>query len=326
MNASDSTDYQPRPEDKQSLPAMPVEEAPIIPWGWLRGVLFLLAYLLVTVVVGIVFAVALGITTDAELEAVLGSSTGIIIQLSTLAATLLLVWLFRFALDRKSLVSLGFSFGSRARCDLLAGMLWGIGLISIVFAALLASGQIVLGPLVFPVEALLVQVALCVMIALTEEISMRGYLLNNMMQSANRYLALLLVSVMFAAFHGFNPNLSLIGLINIILAGLVLGIYYVHRRNLWFPIGIHFTWNLFQGAIFGAPVSGLKFASVISFEPVGDELLTGGDFGFEASLITTVLMILATIAIHLKYRVGAEGIQAGVGVPTGDQPGENADT
>jgi len=311
LNDSDSTDSQSRLDDRQSLPTMPVEEAPIIPWGWLRGVLFLLAYLLMALVVGIISALVLGITSEPDLEVIMGSPTGVVIQFATLAATVLLVWLFRFGLDRKSLVSLGLSFDSRVRCDLLAGMLWGIGLISIVFVALVVSGQIVLGPLAFPVEALLVQLAIGAMVALTEELSMRGYLLNNVMQSAHKYLALLLVSVLFAAFHGFNPNLSLVGVVNIVLAGLVLGIYYVHQRNLWFPIGLHFTWNLFQGAIFGAPVSGLKFASIISFKPTGDELLTGGEFGFEASLLTTAVMILAIVVIHLKYRAGVTNTETG---------------
>jgi CAAX protease family protein len=304
---------------------MAVEEPPIVPWGWLRCVLFLLAFLVMTVVMGIVIYVAFGLSSESQLAEIMGSPTGVVIQFVTLVATVLLVWVFRFALDRRSFVSLGLSLGSIERRDLLAGMAWGIGLIGLVFLALLASGQIVLGPVAFPVEALLIQLALGMMVALSEEISTRGYMLNNLMQSSNKYLALLLVSVLFAAFHGLNPNLSLVGLINIVLAGLVLGIYYVHRGNLWFPIGLHFTWNLFQGAVFGAPVSGLKFASIFSFEATGDELLTGGDFGFEASLITTVLMVLAILAIHFKYRARAEIGGAGAGSIARINPGENED-
>jgi len=81
-----------------------------------------------------------------------------------------------------------------------------------------------------------------------------------------------------------------------------LGIYYIHKQNLWFPIGIHFTWNLFQGAVLGFEVSGTKTVSMITQNIQGNELITGGEFGFEASLLATILMIVSIIVIHLKYR------------------------
>lgn len=252
----------------------------------------------------VVTVVVFGAGSRDEVFGLMSTPEGVILQLVSFLAILLVVWAFRRGLDRRSLVSLGFSFDSNARRDLAAGLLWGAGLIGFVFLVLLVTGQIALSKLAFPLEALLIQVAMGVLVAASEEITLRGYLLNNFMESANKYLALLLVSVLFSLFHGFNPGLSLIGLVNIVLAGLLLGIYYVHRKNLWFPIGLHFTWNLFQGAVFGAPVSGLKFDSIISFDPKGSVMLTGGDFGFEASIVTTVVMILAAATIHWKYRPG----------------------
>ncbi|MCP4685584.1 MAG: CPBP family intramembrane metalloprotease [bacterium] len=284
------------------IPSSPAEEPPTVAQGWLRGLLFLLAYIVLSSVVGIVVFLALGIGSEFEINFAMVSTTGLLIQFSTLAVTVLLVWLFRFGLDRRSMGSLGFHFGSQEKRDLLTGMLLGIGLIGFIFLILWSSGQIVVGALSFPIEAICLQVALGVMVAFGEEISMRGYLLNNLLQSAHRYLALVLVSVVFVAFHAANPNLSWVALINIFLAGLLLGIYYVHRRSLWFPIGLHFTWNLFQGAVFGSPVSGLEFEGIFSFEPVGNDLVTGGEFGLEASLLTTAVMVLAILAIHLKYR------------------------
>lgn len=99
-----------------------------------------------------------------------------------------------------------------------------------------------------------------------------------------------------------NPNTSVAGLVNIVLAGILLGVYYIHCRNLWFPIGLHFAWNLFEGPVYGSAVSGNMVTSVFTQEVVGNSQITGGDFGFEASWITTVVIIVATIAIHLIYR------------------------
>ena len=290
------------PDGTPDSPPISTDPTPAVPWGWLRAVLFVLAYIVLTLVMAVVTVVVFGAASQDDVIGLMSTPKGVIIQLISFLATLLVVWAFRRGLDRRSLVSLGFTFDKSARRDLAAGMLWGAGLIGFIFVVLLVTGQIALSELAFPVEAFLIQVALGVLVAASEETMLRGYLLNNFMKSANKYLALLLVSVLFSLFHGFNPGLSMIGLVNIVLAGLLLGIYYVHRKNLWFPIGLHFTWNLFQGAVFGAPVSGLKFDSIISFDPKGSEMLTGGEFGFEASIITTVVMILAAATIHWKYR------------------------
>ena len=102
--------------------------------------------------------------------------------------------------------------------------------------------------------------------------------------------------------HLGNANISTVGFINIILAGILLGIYYIHKQNLWFPIGIHFTWNLFQGPVLGFEVSGYETVSVINQTVQGNELLTGGEFGFEASLLATVLMVVAIIVIHFQFK------------------------
>jgi len=289
----------------------PADDTPPVPWGWLRSVLFLIGYAVLTIVLAIVAVAAFGMLSGEEFHEIINTPSGALFTLVTLATTVLVVWVFRIVVDGRSLLSLGLSFGKDERRDALAGMYWGAGLTSTVFLILLVSGQIDPGRVSFPVTGLLLQLATCAMVAATEELVTRGYLLHNLMQSANKYLALLLVSILFAVYHGFNPNVSWLGLLNIVLAGLMLGVYYVHRGNLWFPIGLHFTWNLFQGAVLGSSVSGLATPSILTFEPIGNELWTGGNFGFEASLVTTVVTVLATAAIHIKYRCR----------PGGDRPG-----
>jgi membrane protease YdiL (CAAX protease family) len=130
----------------------------------------------------------------------------------------------------------------------------------------------------------------------------RGYILNNLLESVNKYIALIITASLFGILHLANPNVSLVGFINIILAGVLLGIYYIHKKNLWFPIGIHFTWNLFQGPVFGFEVSGTNSIPYITQSIQGNELLTGGEFGFEASLLATFLMIAAILIVHFQFK------------------------
>jgi membrane protease YdiL (CAAX protease family) len=141
-----------------------------------------------------------------------------------------------------------------------------------------------------------------IVVALNEEILMRGYVLINLMDSMNKYIALVVSSLLFSAMHLMNPNVSLVSVINLFLAGILLGIYFIHKGNLWCPIGMHLTWNFFQGPIFGFEVSGEITNSLIVQEITGPELLTGGKFGFEGSLLATVAIIVLTIVIHLKHK------------------------
>ena len=130
----------------------------------------------------------------------------------------------------------------------------------------------------------------------------RGYILNNLMTSMNKYAALVLSSIIFMAAHLMNANLSILGVINLFLAGLVLGIYYIHKRNLWFSIGMHLTWNFFQGPVFGFEVSGYETHSIIGQNIQGSEIITGGEFGFEGSILATILITGIIIYLHFKYR------------------------
>ena len=118
----------------------------------------------------------------------------------------------------------------------------------------------------------------------------------------NKYYALILSSVLFSLMHIINANLTMIGVVNLFLAGILLGIYYIHKTNLWFPIGMHLTWNFFQGPVFGYKVSGFQTESILTQEIQGNSIITGGAFGFEGSILATLLSIIMIILIHNKTR------------------------
>ena len=145
-------------------------------------------------------------------------------------------------------------------------------------------------------------------VSLNEEIAIRGYILQNLSSSFNKYLALALSSVVFMIMHLGNPNMSIIPLLNLFLAGLFLGIYCIHRKNLWFPIGAHFTWNYFQGPVFGFEVSGNEVNSIFIQNIDGSDLITGGQFGFEGSIILTVFMITCIIYLDKKFSASSSNI------------------
>ena len=68
-----------------------------------------------------------------------------------------------------------------------------------------------------------------------------------------------------------------------------------YTKNLWFGLMLHFSWNFFQGPVYGFEVSGIKFSGIFQQSISGPDLWTGGVFGFEGSFLCSLLMLLAVI-------------------------------
>jgi uncharacterized protein len=116
-------------------------------------------------------------------------------------------------------------------------------------------------------------------------------------------IAMFITSLVFGLLHAGNPNASTISTVNITLAGIMLALPYVLTGRLWVSIGLHFSWNFFQGAIFGFPVSGKTFrTAVIQTNQTGPDWFTGGAFGPEAGAVGLLAMAFITLWICIRYK------------------------
>ncbi|BCB78061.1 type II CAAX endopeptidase family protein [Phytohabitans flavus] len=133
--------------------------------------------------------------------------------------------------------------------------------------------------------------------AVTEELLFRGVLFRIIEERTGTWIALVLTGVLFGLSHLFNPHASLWGAIAIAVeAGFMLGAAYAATGTLWVPIGLHFGWNFALGGIFGAEVSGSGTSEgLLDATFSGPTVLSGGDFGPEASLYTVAAGVLLTI-------------------------------
>ena len=126
--------------------------------------------------------------------------------------------------------------------------------------------------------------------AVSEEILFRGIVFRWVERLAGTWAGLIASSALFGAAHLFNPAATWTSTIFIAVeAGILLGGVYMLTRNLWLPIGLHAAWNFTQGGIFGVPVSGLPDHGLIDSTLRGPEILSGGPFGLEASIIALVI-------------------------------------
>lgn len=280
---------------------------PAIKKGWLRAIIGAIVISIFSGLGAIPLFISGAITpamtemSASDLFNEVGVNMMIIFMLLQFIGALFAIFIFRKYVDRKSFKSLGFEL-SNYKTDLLKGLVWGAGLISIGFAALYFSDFLTVVETDFGAIQWLSYIAFFAIVAFNEEILVRGYVLTNLMASMNKYWALIVSALLFSVMHLANDSTSIISTVNLFLAGIMLGIYTIHKRNLWFPIAMHFTWNFFQGPLLGFEVSGTKMESVINQEVSGSPLITGGEFGFEGSLLLTVMMIASTFYIHTKYK------------------------
>lgn len=212
------------------------------------------------------------------------------------AAVLVLRW------RRLPLSLLGVSLKGRWK-DLLAG--FGVALLLYVvgFGLSLLTGTVEVASVQLVPSALLGTLLLFLLVAVTEEVMLRGFVLGRMLAGRmNRFVALFLSSALFSVMHLFNPNFALLPFVNILLAGCLLGASFLYTRNLCFPIVLHWFWNWLQGPVLGYEVSGMNSGeSLLTLRLTGSDLLTGGRFGFEGSLLCTVLLVVGTLAIVGYY-------------------------
>lgn len=123
-----------------------------------------------------------------------------------------------------------------------------------------------------------------------EEIFARGILFRYFEQLGGSWFALALSAGLFGFAHWSNEHATLLSTLAIALeAGILLGGAYMLTRNLWLAVGLHFGWNFTQGFIWDVPVSGHDVDGLVHAQPAGSELVSGGAFGLEGSLIALVL-------------------------------------
>ncbi len=197
---------------------------------------------------------------------------------------------------------LGMSLRGRGK-DLLAGLGVAVLLYAVGFGTSLLMGTVEIASVQWVPRDLLGTLLFFLLVAVTEEVMLRGFVLGRMLSAGmNRFVALFLSSALFSAMHLFNPNFALLPFVNILLAGCLLGASFLYTRNLCFPVVLHWFWNWLQGPVLGYEVSGMDSGeTLLTLRLTGSDLLTGGSFGFEGSLLCPVLLVVGTLAIVAYY-------------------------
>jgi len=243
-------------------------------------------------------------------EAISGEIAGAI-------AALIGALLLRRFVDRRSVASLGLWLRRPWLRLFLLGLVFGTGMQTIVFCMELLFGGIRtdgFGPLVSDVRLLAAGLGVFAAGALFEEVCFRGYLFQNFWEAFGLWPAVITTSLLFAGLHLGNPNafaLPLPTFTGLLFFSLWACCSVLWTKSLWLGLGAHLSWNLFEGPVFGFPVSGLVMPvkTIVLQNTIGPAWLTGGAFGPEAGLSSLVAMAIGLGILRWLYR---SGVFAGV--------------
>ena len=290
---------------------------PRIKNGFLRAIIFMPLWLIIMGLVQSIGVVLIMMSSGVDManpdsaealfsEMSFDSPVMLILTGFSLLGSFAALWVATKFIDRKPLMSIGLSVKDKAN-EMLIGLGFALGFIGGLFLVLWLIGAInITGYVGFKPGVFIVSIMLF-MAAFDEELIFRGYILNNMMDStSNRWIALAGSSLLFALLHSGNTNVwsTWVPMTELFAAGFILGISYTFTKNLWFPTFFHFGWNFFQG-LFGFEISGFNVDSwkIISHENTGNvpDIVSGGAFGIEGSVITLSCTIICTYLIFKYY-------------------------
>ena len=230
----------------------------------------------------------------------LGPASMLLQAVVTIASTALFTWLIGFRILRLTAADLRYFTGPHARSG------FGLGLA----AGALASGMALLisvtagqagwlrdtGSLADYLRESIKTIAVLAPAALAEEVLFRGVPLVLLAGAFGRGSAVVAISVLFALAHVTNPNATPLGLGNIALAGVFLGLAFYAPGGIWTAFGAHLGWNSLLACL-DTPVSGVPFdIPLLDYNAGSPAWLTGGTFGPEGGLAATMALTLAIVA------------------------------
>jgi hypothetical protein len=276
-----------------------------INYSWIKVVLFLYCFLLSSGIFHLILVIPGKPIINIFL--ILVDSFGrwayrefVTIMLANQLTSIYWVWIFHTVVNKQSFNSLGLKLNGFKK-DLIYGLLIGFGIMIAGISILYSFNPRSFEPIQFSLSHHLLYVIILSLVAFGQEIAFRGFVLQTLSDSMNRYLAIGLTSLayVFIQAHigiwGIDFNMIIIQPLvsfNLFLFGVLLGLFCIYRKNLWFAISMNFSWAYFSGPICNS-------WGMMPLETVfGDSL---NHYNLNGSFLLTVLFIIGIGIVHKRF-------------------------
>lgn len=230
---------------------------------------------------------------------------GELLQYYGFAVFFIVTVLYCKLIEKRKLNTLGFN---KKGLDYLFGGAVAILLLAVIIGLCCVSGVlgfsgvatgIDVGYLIALFFAFLIQ-------SLAEETICRGFLLPSLSKKTSLPLAIFVSSTAFALPHlssllSADTQFAVVGIINLYLVSVIFSLLFVLRSNIFIVSGLHCVWNFVLNGVMGLSVSGSdsNASGVLNFEVHSSNILNGGVYGLEASIITTVVLGISAVVLAI---------------------------
>lgn len=217
-------------------------------------------------------------------------------------------------IEKRNMQSLGFN---KKIADYVLGILIAIVLLSTIMGVTLLVGglsftnvnkSINLGYMIALLAGFMIQGA-------AEEVLCRGFLQTSLLKKIPAFAAVLLSAIAFSFPHfstlfEADAKYAVTGVVNLLLISIIFSVLRLCRANIWIACGLHSIWNFLLYGVFGLTLSGNETgtAGILCFEVKECSIINGGEYGLEASILTTVILTIAVIVLIYRWR-NKDGIQ-----------------
>ena len=276
-----------------------------INYSWIKVVLFLYCFLLSSGIFHLILVIPGKPIINIFL--ILVGSFGkwayrefVTIMLANQLTSIYWVWIFHTVVNKQSFNSLGLKLNGFKK-DLIYGLLIGFGMMIAGISILYSYNHKPFEPIQFSLNHHLLYIIILSLVAFGQEIAFRGFVLQTLSDSMNRYLAIGLTSLayVFIQAHigiwGIDFNMIIIQPLvsfNLFLFGVLLGLFCIYRKNLWFAISMNFSWAYFSGPICNS-------WGMMPLETVfGDSL---NHYNLNGSFLLTVLFLIGIGIVHKRF-------------------------
>ena len=222
-----------------------------------------------------------------------------------MAGVALAYWKF---IEKKPLSEMGLTkhFG-----NYFIGAITGVLLLTVSVVAIILTGNIEYHGVFENADILVIVLVVggFVVQGATEEILCRGIVLHTLKEKTSLWIAIAVSTIMFVLPHWSSlfageTIYGVIGVANLVLISIIFSLLTICFKSIWAACGLHSFWNAILYSILGLNLSGNDgtVTAIFNMQSVGENIWNGGVYGIEASIITTVVLTIATVLIWFANR------------------------
>lgn len=259
-------------------------------------IIFIILFIIAIIVLSLVQMIFTGLNLDDQ------SPLGFLVNHIAYIALPIMVILYVSKIEKRSLKSVGFS-KENVIPSIFKGVFFGFLLILAIMIISVLFGQFKYDGIDFSncIYLILFLIGYAIQ-SFGEEILCRGWALTYFSKKHSILLAIILSNIIFVFPHMSLDGFDILTAINIFLIGTLFAIIFLKYDNIWICGAFHATWNFLIGPVSGLDVTNFSTISLLKFSKITPNIINGGTYGMESSLIVTFVVIITILIVAYSFK------------------------